>query len=521
MHINFLSKSTKGTYKTSSIVVDNDEGEVLEFKVESTFNGSLIKDDAFFYLNIYLNTLSPEQLKGLFDLYKQAYELLSTPISVEELDEQLSQVLCTIVDGIDLNDVYNWFDANRVALDLRIPENCMDTYELKEGDNRGTREQTYLTEDYKWLITLSIALRVLLPVWLEYVDMIKLYSSGDFKELRAFKLIYKSRIFTSPPFEKLKTYIKYNLKPENYTLVHHVLKGINSGIFFEWLLSLMVLRRLCIKDLRALEQGKNMITFVHQFINQKIDVNVQQAKQIKPLKKFKDSENGGSPSDNAKDKASRLEIYKQKQDVSQGEIVEIEHSISDFMRCAERLCFTIDKDLVMECIETARKLKKYSLSEPQITLLKWVFKPIVSPRGIPYISKDKIIDALGVTQAVLWSRGHKYLALLSTCYTDISPEVMTINSIDSKSKIDKELIEQINTLYPFSKSKKKETVSNMVLKSISQLSDKFSSTPWLYTASDKFVQEVCPEATKGILPIKLELKILLTKLIIEIGSRKF
>lgn len=513
-------EESKDKYKPTRITVTSDEGEELDFRISVIFNQSLKKYDIFQYLNEYLSTTPKEFRDKLWTYYKTAHELFSQSLMIDDLHKELSLILCSILDSFKLEDVCNWFDANMVRLKLMIPDNCMESYDIKVEDNRGTREQTYLVRDYKELVGLVLILRSIVPIWSEYADMSKASSVFEFKEMRMVELIAGSSFFYIEPFEKLKTYIKYNLKPDNYVMPQYIIRGINSSIFFEWLLALIVVKRLCTKDIEAREAGKNLITYVHQYIIQRVDPNQSLAKQIHHVDKPA-TDDKGIASDSAKDKASSLEIYKQKQDVAQGEIVEIEYSISDNMRCAERLCFTIDHNLVERCIETARQLRSFSLSEPQITLLKWVYASIVSPRGIPYVSKNKIIDALGVTQAVLWSRGHKYLALLATCYNDISGEIMSINPIDSKTKVPKEMIDKVNELYPFSKIRKKDTVSNMVIKSISDLSDKFSSIPWKYTASKEMVDEICPNTVNGILPIKLELKILLTKLVIEIGSRNF
>ena len=520
----FIRYEKTVTGKLPVVYIEHEDREKIPFMVLQSFKSTLNSYDVFQYLNHYLSTTPKEFNDKLYDLYKEAHELLDGVLPANEFKESLSKCMCSILDSFDMPDMYNWFKRYHKELGLNIPSNCKEVYEVDlENNNRGTREQTYLIDDYIWLIVLALIIRSVLPIWVEYVDRIRNEVGLAFKELRAFELITPSKFYTSEPFEKLKVYIRFNLKPDNYNLPSNLLRGINSMMFFDYLLSLMVIHRLAVKDMEASEPGKNLITYVHQYIGQHTETKSIQGKQVNFIDMHAE-DNNGAVSDNPSDKISTLEKYKQKQDVAQGEIVEIEYSISNVHRCAEQLCLTtgIDHNFVQSCIETARRLKYQVLSEPQVTLLKWVFAPVVSPKGIPYVSKSKVIDALGVVQAVLWTRGHKYLALLSTCYADSSPDVMNINAIDSKTRIDKEMIDEINRLYPFSLIRKKgEIVKNLTLKSISSLSDSLSSTPWKYTADQRLVDEVCPGTVDGRLPIELDLKVQLARLVIEIGSRSY
>ena len=501
------------------ILIKKSEEDVVTFQSKASFKSALTKNDVFVYINEYWKSLPQETLDKLYYHYKEVDGVLNQIQPADETKRLLAKHVCDILDLHELTHLHGWLLENMERLDITIPESILPEYQIVENDNRGSREQTYIVEDYIWLLCLSIAIRSIIPIWAAYIDTVKLEVGNVFKELKVFQLIYNSNFYNSPPFLKLMSYVEHNLKPEDYVNKQHILNGINSSIFFEWLLAVICVNRLGVRDIRIVNPEADPVKYIYQYIRQQIEPNVPIAKQIKDLKMPESSE---KVSDSFKDKNSTLEVYTHKQDIAQGEIVEIEHSISDILRCAHKLHYgDLDDNFVMSCVETARKLRNHNLSEAQIILLKWVFSLITSPKGISYISKNKCIDALGVTQAILWIKGHKYLALLSTCYADIDDRIMVINTTESKTKIPKEMINELNEIYPYSKIKKKNEVSNMVFKSITNLSNKFSSVPWTYTADENLVKQVCPHASNGILPLDFNLKILLTKLAIELGSRTF
>ena len=142
-----------------------------------------------------------------------------------------------------------------------------------------------------------------------------------------------------------------------------------------------------------------------------------------------------------------------------------------------------------------------------------------------YLPKTSIVRALGVLESVLWARGHKYLAILSTCHAVFSTErEMVISPVDSKMRVPRELTERLDEIYPYKRiNSAKKTVSkntNLAAASIDILADNLTMFTWKATCDDSMLEEVFGSINRKF-PIKPDIKIDLTKLVIEIGERSW
>lgn len=495
------------------ILITNKDEELRFYA--STFGRKSFKDfDVFGQINQYWASLPEQQQDQIFEAYKEVYQCFNLFFDRIELDNNVARKTVALLDLHDFDTMYHWliFKSNII-----IPESFDKEY-VDSPDNTGSREQTYLRSDYMKLAALSLVLRTLVPVWGEYINATKEETGNDWKEYYAFQLISQAKLLNCDAFDKLRIYIDYNIRNEEISPNKIVIGSISSEDFPIWLLALICVRKLCVGNIERGDAKAHLVSFIFQYISQKtrgVDSNGEN--RIK--KKYHESKNESEP----QNKLSRLESYKLKQNISMGEIVELEYSVSDLRRCAYRLSPNMNDEILDSCLNSIQILNSQRLADAQINLLRWIFTPIISPNGIMYLSKQKIVDALGVAQAVLWTKNHKFLSLLISSFASKDNEIQIL-STDRKDKIDKDLVAELDRLYPYFKlfggKKSTNKPTNQAIKSIDNLVEELSINTWIMTADDYFINEVFNKFNDRRLSIPYDIKNILATLVVELGNRR-
>lgn len=495
-------------------VVISHKGESLSFSI-SVFGRSSFQNeyDVFAQINQYWESCSEEVQDEIFKVYAEISFTFNDIFSKAELSDNLTRLVAKLISLHNLELIQDWLAYKS---DIIIPDAFQVGYE-HSIDNNTSREKTYTRGDYVQLATLSLALRCMIPVWGEYITNIRQETGTQFKEFYAFQLLKDSGIIQCHPIQKLKMYIEHIVGDDKYD-ANIIIGGRSSEDFSFWLLSLVCIRRLCVGDIRGIDSNANLITFVYKFIIQKIRNNDNNFENVVKEKTFDDR---GPEGEN---KISSLERYKIKTNISLGEIVELEYSLKNIIEVANKLTCKMDPFLLERSLQTSQHLQQERLLDPQMTLLRWVFKPVISSKGLMYLPKNLVVKAIGAMEAVLWARGHKYLAVLCSSYPIMSDNVMTVSPMDSKKRVPEELSAELDKIYPFKapvgKSKVSSKEVNYAAKSIDTLTTNFTMFSWRPTAHESMLYEVFGNTNRRV-PIKSDIKEDLTKLVIEIGTRSW
>lgn len=501
------------TLDTSKVIVSHNN-EKVDFSVSTFSKVTFSKIDIFEQINLYWETLPQQHQQQIFNIYKEiSDDFIDLNIgNNQSLYTVLSDKVKILLDLHNLSDIEKWLV---VDYNLRIPSNCTSEY-IESIETNTSRDKTYIYADYTKLMSLSVLLRSMIPIWGEYVYLTgKEFGTGH-KIFQAFKLIFKSYVMECPAMKKLSVYVQITASEDGDKL-HSILEGLSSEDFNIALLGLVVIRRLCIADIKNLEEKVHPITFIHMYIKSKIKADVDGSGIGN--KKTKDGHEFGGPDE----KTSTIDMYRIKGDISPGDEAQLEFSVRDTNSIALKLCSVIDMDFVNESIRTSNTLMDKILTNPQINLLKWVFYPVISTRGIDYLSKNTIVRLLGLLEAILWHRDFKYLAVLSSSYL-ARGEVMRISPMDKISRLNPILMEEIAKPFPFTRikpSRKSEpVVENYCVKAVESTAGDFISGNWIPTARAELLSQITG-ATQKILPIKSDIKNEIARLVIEIGNRNW
>lgn len=471
--------------------------------------------DVFQYINQYWASLPLPTQDKIFGIYKECQFIMDNIHHKSEQTEALTVKVTELVGMHQIDDIKSWlaFKSNVI-----IPDSINTEYQ-HSIDNNTSREKTYIKSDYVELIAMSLVLRCMVPIWGEHISSTRKDTGTLFKEFYSFQLLSRSYLMTSAPMEKLKVYIS-NIASKDKHTADNTLKGISSEDFGFWLLSLVCVRRVCIGDIRGFDPKANMITFVHKYVIQKVQSTDNNFENATKEKRFDDK------TPDVENKISTLERYKIKTNIAPGEIVELEFSMKDIYEVVNKLTCKVTPSDLDRAIQTSSGLLNERILDPQMMLLRWVFKPVISARGLMYLPKPMIVTALAALETVLWARGHHYLAILASSHAIISDKEMLISPVDSKMRVPKELSEKLDVLYPFTKvsgdKKDKSTPKtvNLAAKSIDNLTNNLMMFSWRSTADDAKLIQVFGSNSRR-LPIKPDIKTDLTKLVIELGERSW
>jgi hypothetical protein len=284
------------------------------------------------------------------------------------------------------------------------------------------------------------------------------------------------------------------------------------------MLSQLIIHRLSIGDIRGLDPKANIVTYIYKYISQKnqfFETNNEKAVRDKSRNDY----DGVSD-----DKISSLERYKIKHDISLGEIVEIAFSIRDLHQVAWRLDPTLPKADIDRSLETVQKLNNFELKMPQLNILRWLFAPVVSSKGLLYLDKQIIVNCLGVAEAILFHNGFDHLAVLLTGIVPPVDDQIYISSTDSRARIPKDIVDQLNKLYPFQRyiggKKTGYKPVNPAIETIDLVAQQFSQYSWVATAHGDHLERIFGLRENPHITIPYDIKIILARYVLFLGSRQ-
>jgi len=498
------------TLDVSKVIVSHNN-ESMDFSVSTFSKATFSKIDIFEQINLYWETLPEQQQQNIFNIYKDINnDFIDVTIgSNQSLSNILSNRVKQLMELHDLENIEKWLV---VDYNLKVPDNCTNIY-VESIETNTSRDKTYTYTDYTKLMSLSVLLRAMIPIWGEFIYLTgKEFGTGH-KVFQAFKLLFQSYVMRCSAMNKLSTYVRIT-SSEDGDRLHSILEGISSEDFDIVLLGLVVIRRLCIADIKNLRESVNPITFIYMYIKSKIKSDIDGSGIVD---KNPDKKEFGS----SDEKISSIEMIRIKGDISPGDEAQLEFSVKDSNSVALKLCSIMDINFLNKSIKTSNVLMEHIIQPPQICLLKWIMYPVISTRGIDYLSKNTVVRLIGILEAVLWYRGFKYLSVLCSSYLAIG-DVMRISPMDKISRLNVALIDEISDLYRFTKikpSRKNDPViENHCIKTIENVSGEFISGNWIPTARLELLEEI-PGASQKILPIRSDIKNEIARLVIELGKR--
>lgn len=468
--------------------------------------------DIFKHINQYWAYLPAWKQEKIFEIYAQIRNVLEEVYDTTILIGELIPLIHNLFEEHKLDEIGHWMGFHS---DVILPHKLDDVYKIDDS-KPGSREKTYLKSDYIDLINMTVSLRIMIPIWGEFIYRTKKDTGTQFKEFYSYKLLAQTHLSDCAPMEKLRVYVQSNIQSDK-PMMSSIINGIGSEDFPTWLLSKVLVMRLCVGDISGSNISSSLVTFIWNFITQK--VNGTNAGSYSSMVKPKEFESGDQSSDH---NTSRLEGYKMKTELPIGDIVILEQYMDDPINVALQLRPSIDLELLNKFLLHAKALENERIWEPQVGIAQYVLKPVISPRGIPHLSKKQVINAIAIAQTVLWETNHKLLACLISAVATSNNNELMLSGIVSNARIPKEIMDELSVLFPFSKvsaSKKKGKVANSAVVSIDELAQMFSQRDWILTVPTECILEIMGKDIRRF-SCPHDIKILLAKLIIQLANNR-
>jgi hypothetical protein len=498
-------------YKSIGLIVaitHNDE--TIKFNIKN-FKREQFKDkDNFLELNLYLSTYNETEQNKIFAIYKDILYSFTNIWDMEELQFKLKKQIAQLMFLLDYDRLEIWLHVNNI---VKIPEDIKKEY-VENIDKQTRRELTYLKDDYNRLIALVVLIKAFIPIWGAYIGLNKKYVGTHFKEYEAYKLVDFSKI---EAINKLNIYITNVLNTSSdkeKSDIKSILAGISSMDVPEWILSAVLVKRLPTVELDA---NTNLMARVYKYIISKAKPLSNNSQPI-----IDKNVTGEAYNSDEKSRLSIVETYRAKEQLSGGDIEELENAVNDSYQVAYKLCGKISKEDIDYSLDLAINNIKH-ITEAQIILLQWVIKPIISPMSILYLKRPTVIRLLAVCRILLLQMDYRYLALLATAkIIPVEDPVISLGSTDSRSKITPGLLEELDILFPYKKiiggQKTGLKEINVALKAVEILVEKFMLN--IYEASDiELYRSLFPNNIGNQIPVFSDLRIILIKFIIDITKR--
>jgi len=504
-----LNTTVKAKYKTREIEF------VISSVISKRNKDELDNDIQFTLLNAYLDHKGEEFKEELFEKLLAADEEIMMSITRQDIYPLPYSIIHPILDMFDMVDVFNFI---KHTFKLKAPSNLMDEFDpLIESDGRGTRIQTYLKDDYLELATLSTILKATVGPICHFAYVKNKELNSIHREYILFHFYKSHKLYNTPPMQKLLGLVeKLVYLPTNgpdADSVRILEKQIPKDEIPIYVLGVVVLQKIAISPLVDDDENKNIITKIYNYINNKLKSSGDVSKSVRNKTALSDSEGA------AGDRESIVESYRIISELSSGLSLEMDWAVSTIDRIIHQLpkhvSDMLDRNIVIEASQFCKAFHNGNIHRAQIDILAIIFKSLLDPRSLDYIKLESMVNLFSVGFAYLWAIDCKNLALLLTSQVDHnSADVMSINITVNRSRIPKEIKEELNTLFPYKRVINDNNQANLVEETVNELANEIFNMRWIPLAYDKYIVDVLGEKNiQKILPA--DLKVQLAEFIIK------
>lgn len=375
-------------------------------------------------VNRFLESLPQETQEKIYNIYQDIYRIYDTV--GDDVRDQIENIV--LRTQRKLQEMYSLIDEKAFNIwvwDILRPKIPIDIKHSFEIGMPGTRERTYLVEDYRELIPLCIIVRLATPVWMQFITLANDTLPRTQKDTFAYALIGKTWMMSSAAMRRLRVFTDHTIGSDRFqdAAIH---EGISSDDYTDWVLASMIVRKVSVIDVTGTPGTPIIPSALWKFIDSKPHSIASSAPKIN----FKDlpSESGSDDANNA----SILEGSRTREKMSIGQrrsnpfylertCALLEQGIVEPMGLLARVCPQFEVDLYKDAVSTAMNLMNSELIDEQVGLASWIFDPYLSARSVGNIRKEETIKLLALAQVVLLLQGRYHLATMVTASYKLPP----------------------------------------------------------------------------------------------------
>lgn len=470
-------------------------------------------DSLYVILNSYLDYKGEKFKENLF----KAMEKSLNTIMFYGLDKKGKsrenvfpyEIITEISNLMDFKDIFNYI---KNVFKLIPPRHLQTVFEEKiEKDARGSRDQTYLKDDYLELATLVVIVKATIGPICMFAKTKESQFRPETKEYLLFYFYRNNPVISKyEPMIKLRKFTEKLINQSDNGAFEERKRVLDRGIPIEetsiYLLSVVVMQKLATAVMIEDDENKNLINKIYNYVNSKLKATNSTSKTIRDKEPMSDTDSASG------DKESNLESLRVYGELPPGTAIEMDWAVETVDKILSQLpksfLEVIDKKVLKDAASFTKGFEEAEIERCNIDLLCFIFKSIMSPWSMEYVKLNSIINLKAVGFAYLWGLGFKSLAVLlvSTSIPDVY-DVVTINSTLNKPRLSKELKEKLDELFPYRRQINDGTSENVCEKALSELTKEYESKNWRTLAGYQYAGE------GPVLPS--DLKVQLAEFIIE------
>lgn len=472
--------------------------------------------DIFAEINAYWAKQTDAAQDGIYAAYAKIHAIFQSDSGyvTQALNRELIAPLNELLSYHKLDAVRRWVTFHS---QLQVPREVPDNFDQLD-DGRAVRERTYVKDDFWSLLSLIVVLRSIVPIWGEYINRTWRDSGAVYKEHNAALLLLRSDLGRSDPLMRLRNFIEQSI-PQDKDKAPAIFGGLSTDAFPEWMLGLVLLRRLTVMDIRGVTPESHVVKNVYRYVQQKTKghdnnfVGTVRTKDFKPAGTDGDSNISG------------LEAYKNKHELSEGDIRMIVHSIARLDRI---LIERVKDEKLVQLLQQSEQSVQVLITEPliraQIALAQWTLASYTPPRGADYLDKISLVRYVALAQALLWHRGHHELAALMTAIQLDQADAQQAFGTDSRARIPTPRMEELNAMYPCGRQLSAKTRvirpghevrlrNNHAVEAINRVAQDLSAHAWRLTLPPDWIATVTGNPTTRRYAVPHDIKIKLADLV--------
>jgi hypothetical protein len=467
-------------------------------------------------INAYLAQLPAQTQHQIFELYQQIREDLGKGFAMTSLQKTLQMRVRQLYTLLSFEDLEEWV---RRKSGLRVPSTIKVAHAADDPNDPSYLSQTYLYQDYQELMALAVALRPMVPIWGEYIRMTKMFAGVLHKELEALRLLYFTPIVACRPYLRLRDYIvaratSYNKQgPSQAT----VMGGMGSSETPEWLMSVTVVRRLSVCPIISPDENTHIVTNLHQFL-----VFNLRAMDRKFGGRFNgsivDKEKSAQEKDQGND--SLMEMYKNKTELSDGDITKMNVYPDNIQSMIDHLDTTIPMEYFTLCREALRPIEHLQLLDQQQLLVQLVIHRCITAHAIPLTGKQALLNVMAVVQAALWHWEFPSLAVMVTATPIIQSDETILSGMEIRGRMPKDQTESLMQIFKHYRQPRQQNAApkayNVAVKTVEAFCAMAGQNEWFLNAPVELKYLATTPENFARYEVTADIRTTLTSLILKI-----
>lgn len=421
----------------------------ITFDLTETTKKSFKPEGMYDYINAYFRDvkMGPE----FFNLCKEVIDNLDK-IVFENPNNFLDfkTYLNKGIEILDYNRFMEWFRNNHsmvvgvngeVLPPLYIPDTVEESF-IYDPDKGETEEKTYVYSQYVDLVGLSLFMRMLFPVYNDY--LIYLNKTNNHPLYTIFRLLTDT-VIDQPggALRKLTEYIEANYESmsKGADKQHIVITaGLSDDDIIDYYAGECLFNKLLTMDFfngqsNPISHIFSTIRFGGKFTAPGGGLYIK--KQVP----------AGSEED-----YSYFENFRKTSSLPQGTIIELQYALSNPVAIVTGLGYDpnqFDWGLYEEELQNLVVFMSEPVDEIKVYLLGWFLKNFVNPRALFYIEQRKIVELLMLAKTCMFMSGQDFIGTFLISKHD--PHSSFINhTVSAKSSLSKPLLTRLESMFTYS-----------------------------------------------------------------------